>query len=81
VLDEMKGRNLMQDGEDYCADSGERQEETYGGYEQTTARSIGDAFVDSLAQRRAIGQEQQESGYRDCEQEDEPGVGHEVLEH
>jgi hypothetical protein len=49
VLDEMKGRNVVQDSEDYCADSGERQEETYRGYEETAARAIGDAVVDLLA--------------------------------
>jgi hypothetical protein len=81
MLDEMKRRNLVQDGEDYGADSGEGQKETYGGYEETAAGAVWDAFVDSLAQGRAVGQEQQESRYRDREQEYEPGVGHRVLEH
>jgi hypothetical protein len=49
VLDEMERRNMVQDGEDYGANSGERQEEAYGGYEETAARAIGNAFVDLLA--------------------------------
>jgi hypothetical protein len=81
MLDEMERWNLVQDGKDYGADSGERQEETYRGYEEASARAIGDAFVDSLGQGRALRYEQQESCYYDCEQEYEPGVGHRVLEH
>ncbi len=81
VLDEMKGRNVVQDGEDYGADSGERQEETYGSHKKTAARPVGDAFVDRFAQGRAVAQEQKESCYCDCQQEYEPGVGHGELEH
>jgi hypothetical protein len=49
VLDEMKGRNVVQNSEDYGAHSGERQEETYGSYKETAARPVRDAIVKNLA--------------------------------
>jgi len=80
VLDEMERRNVVQDGEDYRADSGKRQEEAYGSYEETAMRAVGQAFVDGLAQGRAVAHEHQESRYRDRQQEYEPGVGHALLD-
>jgi hypothetical protein len=65
VFDEMKGRNVVQDGEDYGADSGKRQEEADGRHEETAVRAVGQAIVDGLAERRAVAQEHQESCYRD----------------
>src|SRR5580704_241592 len=80
-FDEMKWGNLVQDGEDYGADSGEGEKETYTRHEEPAARLIRNALVDCLAERRALGHEHQKRRDRDRQQEDEPGIGHRILEH
>jgi len=77
----MERRNVVQNREDYGAHSSEGQKETYGGYEETTPWAVGNALMNYRAERRALQQEKHERGACDCEQEDEPGIGHGVLEH
>jgi hypothetical protein len=58
--DEMKGRNVVEDGIDDGAHSGEGKEEADRSAEQTFARTVRNPFVNELAERRALQQQQQE---------------------
>jgi len=79
VHDEMEWGNIVQNGEDYGTDSGKGQKEAYRSQEEAALRPVWDALVDDPAQRRALGQQKHESRRRDCEQKDEPRVGHAAI--
>jgi hypothetical protein len=55
----MEWWNVVQNGKDHRAHSGEREKETYGSHEETAARAVGNALVDYRAEGRALQQEQQ----------------------
>src|SRR3984957_10641156 len=75
-LNEMKWRNLVQDGIDHGSDTGKSQKETRRGHEQPPARPFGNALVDGLTQRCSVEQQQHQSRASDREQKYEPRVRH-----
>jgi hypothetical protein len=77
----MKWRNVVLDGINHGANSGEGKKETDGSNKKPPPRPVRNAFMENGAERCALQQQQQKSRSRDGEQEYEPGIGHATLEH